>query len=282
MQAVYVPADDLTDPSPATTFAHLDSTVTLSRDIAALGIYPAVDPLDSTSRQLDPLVVGEEHYNVAQGVQGILQRYKELKDIIAILGMDELSEEDKLTVFRARKVSQFFSQPMHVAEVFTGQPGVYVSLADTIRSFKGILEGEYDSLPEAAFSMVGSIGGSCRKSQDSLIRKSFMASTVLCSIVSAEEEIFSGQVEMVVATGTIGELGILPGHTPLLTGVRPGPVRLILEGGLEETFYASGGYLEVQPTSITILADTALRAEDLGRGSCYRGSESRAGFSGSK
>ena len=122
VQAVYVPADDLTDPSPATTFAHLDSTVTLSRDIAALGIYPAVDPLDSTSRQLDPLVVGEEHYNVAQGVQGILQRYKELKDIIAILGMDELSEEDKLTVFRARKVSQFFSQPMHVAEVFTGQP----------------------------------------------------------------------------------------------------------------------------------------------------------------
>ena len=165
VQAVYVPADDLTDPSPATTFAHLDSTVTLSRDIAALGIYPAVDPLDSTSRQLDPLVVGEEHYNVAQGVQGILQRYKELKDIIAILGMDELSEEDKLTVFRARKVSQFFSQPMHVAEVFTGQPGVYVSLADTIRSFKGILEGEYDSLPEAAFSMVGSIEDAVEKAK---------------------------------------------------------------------------------------------------------------------
>ena len=165
VQAVYVPADDLTDPSPATTFAHLDSTVTLSRDIAALGIYPAVDPLDSTSRQLDPLVVGEEHYNVAQGVQGILQRYKELKDIIAILGMDELSEEDKLTVFRARKVSQFFSQPMHVAEVFTGQPGVYVSLADTIRSFKGILEGEYDALPEAAFSMVGSIEEAVEKAK---------------------------------------------------------------------------------------------------------------------
>ena len=165
VQAVYVPADDLTDPSPATTFAHLDSTVTLSRDIAALGIYPAVDPLDSTSRQLDPLVVGEEHYNVAQGVQGILQRYKELKDIIAILGMDELSEEDKLTVFRARKVSQFFSQPMHVAEVFTGQPGVYVSLADTIRSFKGILEGEYDSLPEAAFNMVGSIEEAVEKAK---------------------------------------------------------------------------------------------------------------------
>ena len=165
IQAVYVPADDLTDPSPATTFAHLDSTVTLSRDIASLGIYPAVDPLDSTSRLLDPLVVGEEHYNVAEGVKGILQRYKELKDIIANLGMDELSEEDKLTVYRARKVSQFFSQPMHVAEVFTGQPGVYVSLADTIRSFKGIMEGEYDDLPEASFSMVGSIEQAIEKAK---------------------------------------------------------------------------------------------------------------------
>jgi F-type H+-transporting ATPase subunit beta len=165
IQAVYVPADDLTDPSPATTFAHLDSTVTLSRDIASLGIYPAVDPLDSSSRLLDPLVVGDEHYNVAEGVKSILQRYKELKDIIAILGMDELSEEDKLTVYRARKVSQFFSQPMHVAEVFTGQPGVYVSLADTIRSFKGIMDGEYDDLPEAAFSMVGSIEQAIEKAK---------------------------------------------------------------------------------------------------------------------
>jgi len=165
IQAVYVPADDLTDPSPATTFAHLDSTVTLSRDIAALGIYPAVDPLDSTSRQLDPLVVGEEHYNVAQGVQSVLQKYKELKDIIAILGMDELSEEDKLTVYRARKISQFFSQPMHVAEVFTGTPGVYVPLEETIRSFKGILEGDYDDLPEAAFSMVGSIEQAIEKAK---------------------------------------------------------------------------------------------------------------------
>ena len=165
IQAVYVPADDLTDPSPATTFAHLDSTVTLSRDIASLGIYPAVDPLDSTSRQLDPLVVGQEHYDVAQGVQSVLQKYKELKDIIAILGMDELSEEDKLTVYRARKISQFFSQPMHVAEVFTGTPGVYVPLSDTIRSFKGILEGDYDDLPEAAFSMVGSIEQAMEKAK---------------------------------------------------------------------------------------------------------------------
>ena len=157
IQAVYVPADDLTDPSPATTFAHLDSTVVLSRDIAAKGIYPAVDPLDSTSRQLDPLIVGQEHYEVARGVQTVLQRYKELKDIIAILGMDELSEEDKLTVARARKIERFLSQPFHVAEVFTGSPGIYVSLKDTIAGFKGILSGEYDHLPEQAFYMVGSI-----------------------------------------------------------------------------------------------------------------------------
>jgi F-type H+-transporting ATPase subunit beta len=157
IQAVYVPADDLTDPSPATTFAHLDSTVVLSRDIAAKGIYPAVDPLDSTSRQLDPLIIGTEHYEVARGVQSVLQRYKELKDIIAILGMDELSEDDKMTVARARKIERFLSQPFHVAEVFTGSPGIYVSLKDTIAGFKGILDGEYDHLPEQAFYMVGSI-----------------------------------------------------------------------------------------------------------------------------
>ena len=157
IQAVYVPADDLTDPSPATTFAHLDSTVTLSRQIAALGIYPAVDPLDSTSRQLDPLVVGQEHYETARGVQTVLQRYKELKDIIAILGMDELSEDDKLVVARARKIERFLSQPFNVAEVFTGSPGKYVTLKETIRGFKGILDGEYDDLPEQAFYMVGSI-----------------------------------------------------------------------------------------------------------------------------
>ncbi|MFK8011256.1 MAG: F0F1 ATP synthase subunit beta [Marinicellaceae bacterium] len=157
IQAVYVPADDLTDPSPATTFAHLDATVVLSRNIAELGIYPAVDPLDSTSRQLDPNVVGEEHYNVARAVQGTLQRYKELKDIIAILGMDELSEEDQQVVYRARKVERFFSQPFFVAEVFTGSPGKYVTLAETISGFKGIVEGEYDHLPEQAFYMAGSI-----------------------------------------------------------------------------------------------------------------------------
>jgi F-type H+-transporting ATPase subunit beta len=165
IQAVYVPADDLTDPSPATTFAHLDATVVLSRQIAALGIYPAVDPLDSTSRQLDPLVIGEEHYQTARGVQAILQRYKELQDIIAILGMDELSEEDKLTVSRARKIQRFLSQPFHVAEVFTGSPGKYVSLKDTIRGFKGIIAGEYDQLPEQAFYMVGTIEEAVEKAK---------------------------------------------------------------------------------------------------------------------
>ncbi len=157
IQAVYVPADDLTDPSPATTFAHLDATVVLSRDIASLGIYPAVDPLDSTSRSLDPLVVGQEHYEVTRGVQYVLQRYKELKDIIAILGMDELSEEDKLTVSRARKIQRFLSQPFFVAAQFTGTEGKFVTVADTVRGFKEILEGKHDDLPEQAFYMVGGV-----------------------------------------------------------------------------------------------------------------------------
>ena len=165
IQAVYVPADDLTDPSPATTFAHLDSTVVLSRDIASLGIYPAVDPLDSTSRQLDPLVVGQDHYETARAVQGTLQRYKELRDIIAILGMDELAPEDKLAVARARKIQRFLSQPFHVAEVFTGSPGKYVSLAETIRGFKMIVAGECDHLPEQAFYMVGTIDEAFEKAK---------------------------------------------------------------------------------------------------------------------
>jgi len=160
---VYVPADDLTDPAPATTFAHLDATVVLARSIAELGIYPAVDPLDSTSRQLDPQVIGQDHYDTARRVQQVLQRYKELQDIIAILGMDELSEEDKLIVARARKIQRFLSQPFFVAEVFTGAPGKYVPLSETIRGFKGIVDGEYDELPEQAFYMVGSIDEAMEK-----------------------------------------------------------------------------------------------------------------------
>lgn len=165
IQAVYVPADDLTDPAPATTFAHLDATVVLSRQIAELGIYPAIDPLDSTSRQLDPNIIGQEHYDVARAVQGVLQRYKELKDIIAILGMDELSEEDKLAVSRARKIQRFLSQPFFVAEVFTGSPGKYVQLKDTIRGFKGLVNGDYDDLPEQAFYMVGTIEEAIEKAK---------------------------------------------------------------------------------------------------------------------
>ncbi|MDJ0945712.1 MAG: F0F1 ATP synthase subunit beta [Kiloniellales bacterium] len=165
VQAIYVPADDLTDPAPATSFSHLDATTVLSRQIAELGIYPAVDPLDSTSRILDPRVIGEDHYNVAREVQRVLQSYKALQDIIAILGMDELSEEDKLTVARARKIQRFLSQPFHVAEVFTGSPGVFVALEDTIRGFKGIVAGEYDHLPEAAFYMVGTIDDAVAKAQ---------------------------------------------------------------------------------------------------------------------
>jgi F-type H+-transporting ATPase subunit beta len=165
VQAIYVPADDLTDPAPATSFAHLDATTNLSRSIAEKGIYPAVDPLDSTSRMLDPMIVGEEHYEVARQVQQTLQRYKSLQDIIAILGMDELSEEDKLTVARARKIERFLSQPFFVAEVFTGSPGKLVDLADTIKGFKGLVNGDYDHLPEPAFYMVGTIEEAVEKAQ---------------------------------------------------------------------------------------------------------------------
>ena len=196
IQAVYVPADDLTDPSPATTFAHLDATVVLSRQIASLGIYPAVDPLDSTSRQLDPLVVGEEHYKTARGVQAVLQRYKELQDIIAILGMDELSEEDKQIVFRARKVQRFLSQPFNVAKVFTGQDGKIVPLKDTIRGFKGIISGEFDALAGAGLLHGRHHRGSGRQGEDAAVSAHgdhmAEAATIHVDIVSAEGEIFSG------------------------------------------------------------------------------------------
>jgi F-type H+-transporting ATPase subunit beta len=166
IQAVYVPADDLTDPSPATTFAHLDATVVLSRNIAELGIYPAVDPLDSSSRQLDPLIIGQEHYDTTRAVQGVLQKYKELKDIIAILGMDELSDDDKLSVYRARKIQRYLSQPFFVAETFTGTPGKYVSLKDTIKGFQAIVNGDYDDLPEQAFYMIGEIEEAKKKADE--------------------------------------------------------------------------------------------------------------------
>ena len=207
IQAVYVPADDLTDPSPATTFGHLDATVVLSRDIASLGIYPSVDPLDSTSRQIDPNVIGEEHYTTTRRVQATLQRYKELRDIIAILGMDELSPEDKLAVARARKIQRFLSQPFHVAEVFTGSPGKYVSLKETIRGFKMIVDGECDALPEQAFYMVGTDRRSVREGEEAAVAredKPMAAPTIQVDVVSAEEQIFSGEAEFVVLPGIDG------------------------------------------------------------------------------
>ena len=226
IQAVYVPADDLTDPSPATTFAHLDATVVLSRQIASLGIYPAVDPLDSTSRQLDPLVVGEEHYDTARGVQAVLQRYKELQDIIAILGMDELSEEDKLTVYRARKIQRFLSQPFNVAKVFTGQDGKIVPLKDTIRGFKAIIAGEYDSPARAGLLHDRRHRRGGRKSQDACRLRALRRNpwpTPFTSTSSAPRARSSrAPRRMVFAPGSQGELGIAPRHAPLLTTAEGG------------------------------------------------------------
>ncbi len=268
IQAVYVPADDLTDPSPATTFGHLDATVVLSRDIASLGIYPAVDPLDSTSRQVDPHVIGEEHYNTTRKVQATLQRYKELRDIIAILGMDELAPEDKLIVSRARKIQRFLSQPFFVAEVFTGSAGKYVTLKETIKGFNMIVNGECDQTARAGLLHGRRHRGSFRESQNPAIstpaKGHTMTMTVHVDVVSAEESIFSGLAEFVVLPGEAGELGILPGHMPLMTRIKPGAVRLKLpQQDQEELIFVAGGILEVQPGLVTVLADTAIRGKDL-------------------
>ena len=228
IQAVYVPADDLTDPSPATTFGHLDATVVLSRDIAALGIYPSVDPLDSTSRQVDPNVVGEEHYNTTRAVQAVLQRYKELRDIIAILGMDELSPEDKLAVGRARKIQRFLSQPFHVAEVFTGSPGKYVTLKDTIKGFNMIVNGECDSLPEQAFYMVGTIEEAFEKAKTLLAaaeghrwpRRSTSTSSAPSRRSSPARPTWSSPRARPASSASC------PEHMPLLTRIKPGTVRI--------------------------------------------------------
>ena len=224
VQAIYVPADDLTDPAPATSFAHLDATTVLSRQIAELGIYPAVDPLDSTSRMLDPRVVGDEHYQVARDVQRVLQTYKSLQDIIAILGMDELSEEDKLTVARARKIQRFLSQPFHVAEVFTGSPGVFVNLEDTIKGFKGIVAGEYDEMPEASFYMVGTIEEAVAEGAQHGGGGGVSLMPVQFELVTPEQLLVSRDVDMVVVPGTEGNFGVLPGHSPLISTIRPGTI----------------------------------------------------------
>ena len=223
-QAIYVPADDLTDPSPATTFAHLDATLVLSRKIAELGIYPAVDPLDSTSRLLDPNVIGQEHYDTARATQAVLQRFKELQDIIAILGMDELSEDDKLIVQRARKIRNFLSQPFSVAQAFTGIDGKYVSLKETIRSFKGIVSGEYDHLPEQAFYMVGGIEEAVEKAKR--VSKAWPSECHSRQHRQRRRRDLHGRRRHGVRAGEGGEIGIAPRHAPLLTTLKPGSVRV--------------------------------------------------------
>jgi F-type H+/Na+-transporting ATPase subunit beta len=268
VQAIYVPADDLTDPAPATSFAHLDATTVLSRQIAELGIFPAVDPLDSTSRMLDPRVVGEEHYHVAREVQRILQTYKSLQDIIAILGMDELSEEDKLVVARARKIQRFLSQPFHVAEVFTGTPGVFVKLEDTIRSFKAIVAGEYDHLPEAAFYMVGTIEEAVKKARDGgrgglrparSRRGSTPWPTFQLELVSPEKLLLSRAVDMAVMPAAEGEMGVLPGHAPMIVALRGGVITVPRAARSTDRLFVAGGFAEVTPERCTVLADVGLQ-----------------------
>ena len=225
VQAIYVPADDLTDPAPATSFAHLDATTVLTRDIAAQAIFPAVDPLDSTSRIMDPLVIGEEHYQVARRVQEILQQYKALKDIIAILGMDELSEEDKLTVARARKIQRFLSQPFHVAEQFTNMPGIFVAWKTPSARSRRSCDGEYDHLPEAAFYNVGTIEDAVKKAETAGGGSLRMADKLHFSLVSPERELFSGRVDQVDAPGSEGDFGVLAGHAPFMTALKEGRSR---------------------------------------------------------
>ena len=249
IQAIYVPADDYTDPAPAATFAHLDATTELSRPIAELGIYPAVDPLTSTSTILAPEIVGEEHYKVARRVQEILQKYKELQDIIAILGMDELSEEDRLTVERARKIQKFLSQPFHVAEQFTGIKGKYVPLEETIRSFKEILEGKHDAIPEQAFYMVGNI--------DEVIAKAKTIMSFKLSIVAPSGKIFEDTVDSIAVIGTEGAFEVYSKHMPLISTLKAGRAR-VRQADRETAFEITSGILEVDlEHNVTLLADQA-------------------------
>ena len=241
LQAVFVPADDYTDPAPATTFAHLDSTIRLERNIAELGIYPAVDPLTSTSRVLDPLVVGQEHYDVARETQRVLQRYRDLQDIIAILGIDELSEEDKATVARARRLQRFASQPFFVGEVFTGRPGIYVPIKDTVASFKDILEGKADDAARAGVLPRRHPGRRPRQRGQAV-----RLMPILLEIVTPERLAYSDTVDAVVLPGAEGEMGVLPHHAPLLATLGVGELR-IRKGAEEEAFAIVGGFVQVRP-----------------------------------
>ena len=255
-QAVYVPADDLTDPAPATTFAHLDATIVLERSIAELGIYPAVDPLASTSRALAPEIVGQEHYEVARGVQKVLQRFKDLQDIIAILGMDELSPEDKQTVFRARKIQRFLSQPFSSAQVFTGREGRQVPVADTVRGFKEILDGKHDEVAEDNFYMKGGI------EEISAELRRTMADTLKLEIVTPDAVVYSEDVQMVTLPAIEGQIGMLPRHVPLLTQMVPGEIIVRKDG--QESFLAVGeGLVEVTANQVAIVTDMAVAADNI-------------------
>ena len=286
-----MPADDYTDPAPATTFAHLDATTNLSRAISELGIYPAVDPLASTSRILDPRIIGDEHYNVARQVKQILQRYKDLQDIIAILGIDELSEDDKLTVSRARKIQKFLSQPFFVAQQFTGLEGKYVPIADTIRGFKEIVEGKHDEIPEQDFYMAGTIDevhravhASGRRPKRRVGRRSEADDVALpthlqLQIVSADRSLVNEPVDEVEIPGADGYFGVLPGHTPLLALLGAG--ELWYRQGQEKHYLAIAfGFAEVQPDRVTILAQIAERADEIDVRARRGGEEARRGAAG--
>ena len=240
IQAIYVPADDLTDPAPASVFAHLNATTTLSRAISEKGIYPAVDPLDSTSTILKPEIVGEEHFNVANEVKQVLQRYRELQDIIAILGIDELSDEDKVLVQRARRIERFLSQPFHVAEQFTGTPGAYVPIADTVRSFREILDGKHDELPESAFLLKGAIEDVVEAAKQLMARTPFKV-----EVLTPEGEVFNDEVEMVSTKTTVGSIGLLANHQPLLAMLDPTELRLYKSESDVVRFAQGEGFLQI-------------------------------------
>ena len=269
VQAVYVPADDLTDPAPATTFAHLDATTVLSRKIVEQGIYPAVDPLDSTSRILEPDIVGEEHYEVARKVQEILQKYKELQDIIAILGMEELADEDKVTVFRARKIQKFLSQPFHVAENFTGIPGVYVPLKETIRGFKAIIDGEMDEYPENAFFNVGTIDDVIKKAEKmqkhpARKEKLMATSSFYLKVISANRVFFAGKCRSLIVPEFDGQKEILAHHEDMVIAIDEGQMKFQPEGSDEWIHAVVGmGFVEIVNNRVTLLVETAEKPEEI-------------------
>ena len=267
VQAIYVPADDLTDPAPANTFAHLDSTTVLSRAIVEKGIYPAVDPLDSTSRALQPGIVSDEHYRCATRVQEVLQRYRDLQDIIAILGIDELSDEDKLVVARARKIERFLSQPFFVAEQFTGTPGKYVKLEDTIRGFNEILDGKHDDLPEQAFYMVGAIEEAVERAQADARKRCVVAEhpKFSVSLVTPEGAAFEGEAEMIIVPGAAGEIGVLARHAPLVAMLKAGSTRIHLDmdGDDVHEFATGPGFFQVLEDRAIALVDDAVDAGEI-------------------